>query len=197
MNDEPLRTLVGGTSLALGLPFLAGALAKLRDPARFLSVVQEYRLVPERLVPLVAVGLIMAELAVAVLLASGVAIAFTAMFASLLCLAFLAAVLINLGRHRTIPCGCFGGDEGISGRTVLRLLTMTGGGVFTCVGALVVREAHTLSDPSQFLGRAALGIPAALLGSWIVTLPELAELLVVQPNRRPVPSGTSEASATS
>lgn len=66
MDDDPLLTLVGVTSFALGLPFLAGAFAKLREPARFVSIVREYRLVPEQLVAFAAGGVVAAEVGVGV-----------------------------------------------------------------------------------------------------------------------------------
>lgn len=197
MDDEPLLTLVGATSFALGLPFFFGALAKLRDPGRFVSIVREYRLVPDQLASFVAGGVVAAELAVAALLASGLAIAISSTCATLLSLGFVGAVLINLRRRRAIICGCFGDDERISGRTVLRLLTMTGAGIFTSGAALAVHEVSALSDPSQFLRRAAIGVPIALLGRWIIAVPELAELAHVRLNRRQGLSDTREPRAAS
>lgn len=181
MVDEHFLPLIGGMSFALALPFGAAALRKLRHPVRFVAVVREYRILPDELGQFAAGSVIAAELAVAVLLVSGTAIAVASAGAALLCLGFLGAVLINLRRRRDIPCGCFGDDERISVRTVARLLVMTGASIATLAGALLARDLSLLSNASQLLGRAAVGVPIALLGSWIVTLPELTELRQGQP----------------
>jgi uncharacterized membrane protein YphA (DoxX/SURF4 family) len=193
MDDDVLLALVGGTSFALGLPFMIGAVAKLRDPGRFVSIIREYQLVPEQLLAVAAGGIIAAELGLAILLVSGIATAVVALSAALLSLVFLGAVLINLRRRRAIACGCFGDDERISGRTVLRLLTMTGAAIVTSLGALIAPETSALTDPSPFVGRAAIGIPIALFGWWLITLPQVADLADLQLKRRPVPSDASEA----
>lgn len=106
MVDEHLLPLVGGMSFALALPFGAAALWKVRHPVRFVAVVREYRVLPDELGYFAAGSVIAAELAVAVLLVSGTAVAVASAWAALLCLGFLGAVLINLRRRRDVRCGC-------------------------------------------------------------------------------------------
>jgi hypothetical protein len=82
--------------------------AKVTDLADFRSAVTNYRLLPTRLVPAVALTLPFAELAAAVLLALGILPGIIAGLLAVLLLSFAAAIAINLARGRSFDCGCAG-----------------------------------------------------------------------------------------
>jgi hypothetical protein len=92
---------------ALGLLFASAALHKLRDPRRFTATLAEYRLLPARLAPGAAVGVMVAECGIVVALVVWPAWG-AAAGAALLCL-YGSAIGVNLARgRRHIDCGCGG-----------------------------------------------------------------------------------------
>jgi len=113
--DATLRAL-------LALLLAGAALRKLAAPAGFRAAVHEYRIVPAAAVGAVSIGLVAAEIVLAVAL--GVPAlrraALTAVAALLL--VYAAAIAINLARGRAIDCGCGGPAAGrpISGWLVVR-----------------------------------------------------------------------------
>jgi uncharacterized membrane protein YphA (DoxX/SURF4 family) len=88
--------------------FFRAGFAKITDLADFRSAVTNYRLLPARLVPVIAVTLPFAELTAAVMLALGILPGIVASLLALLLLAFAAAIAINLARGRSFDCGCAG-----------------------------------------------------------------------------------------
>lgn len=105
MAADPLIFLV--VALALGTLFVVSGVKKLKDVAGFRQLLDNYRLLPAPLVPLVAIFLPLMELAVGALLIAGVQPSLAA--AGLLLLLYAAAMGINLLRGRShIDCGCFG-----------------------------------------------------------------------------------------
>lgn len=105
--SDPVVTRAIGATLSIVLLF--SALQKLRDPVVFAAAVENYRLLPDALVPIVARGLPLLELAAGVLLLFPE----TCILGGYLTLALLAAVTsavaINLNRGNTnIDCGCGG-----------------------------------------------------------------------------------------
>ncbi|RBY86906.1 DoxX family protein [Blastococcus sp. TF02A-26] len=100
-----------GTVLRVGLGVVwvvAGAL-KLPDPAAAERAVRAYQLAPEALVPLLAFGLPVLEIAVGLLLLAGVFVRPAAVVSALLLAGFTAAVASAWARGLSIDCGCFGG----------------------------------------------------------------------------------------
>lgn len=94
-------------ALALGLLFVASAVAKLRDPQAFVGTVANYRLLPMMLAAPAAWVVIGVELVVAVglFLQRGDALA----AAGLMLAGYAVAMGVNLLRGRThIDCGCLG-----------------------------------------------------------------------------------------
>jgi Methylamine utilisation protein MauE len=114
--DAALRT-------GLSVLFLAAAVHKLRDLARFRATLVEYHLLPPRLVPCGAIALVAAELGLAVtLVAPPLRTASLAAAAGLL-LIYGGAMAVNLARgRRHIDCGCAGpaARRPISGGLVAR-----------------------------------------------------------------------------
>ncbi len=113
--------------LALGLLFLVAAGHKLREPARFVATLADYRLLPARLAGIAAALVTGAELAVVAALAVRPP-AGRAGAAALLGL-YAGAVALNLARgRRHIDCGCTGpaARRPIGGWLVARNLLLAG-----------------------------------------------------------------------
>lgn len=107
----------------LGIVFLVAAVQKLRRPLSSVRTVAEYRLLPDRLAPLLAVGLIAVESFLAVAFLFNWMRSIAQVLALCVLVIFMAGVTINLRRGRRIPCGCFSaGGEPISARSVVRLV---------------------------------------------------------------------------
>lgn len=104
---DPVVTRAVAATLSIVL--LAGAWQKLSDPVVFSGAVENYRLLPDPLVPLVARGLPLLELAAGVLLLFPETCLLGGVLALLLLCSVTAAVAINLSRgNASIDCGCGG-----------------------------------------------------------------------------------------
>ena len=95
--------------LILAAVFAWSGLSKMADPDAAVRAVRAYQLLPEGLVKLFAWGLPFVELAVAVLLLTGIATRVTAVVASGLLLMFMFSIASAWARGLQIDCGCFGG----------------------------------------------------------------------------------------
>ena len=97
--------------LRLGLAgiFIYAGLIKLLDPRAFAHVIAQYDLIPEALLPLVAVGLPALELLAGVGLCFEVRGSLTLM--AILLLIFLVVLGYAVWHHLDIDCGCFTADE--------------------------------------------------------------------------------------
>jgi len=85
------------------------AVAKISDPDAAVRAVLAYQLLPEALVRPVAWGLPFAELALALLLAVGLATRLAAAVSAVLLGLFMIAIALAWARGLQIHCGCFGG----------------------------------------------------------------------------------------
>lgn len=104
---DPVVTRAIGAALSIVLLF--GALQKMRDPVVFAGAVENYRLLPEALVPLAARGLPLLELAAGLLLLFPETCLLGGYLALTLLAVVTAAVAINLLRgNASIDCGCGG-----------------------------------------------------------------------------------------
>jgi uncharacterized membrane protein YphA (DoxX/SURF4 family) len=95
--------------LVLGIVWVVAGLLKLPDPAAAERAVRAYQLAPEWLVPVLAFGLPVLEIAVGVLLLLGAFVRPAAVVSAVLLAGFTAAVASAWARGLTIDCGCFGG----------------------------------------------------------------------------------------
>lgn len=94
--------------LTLGLVFLAAALPKLADPPGFAKAIWAYDLfAPWSLNPL-ALVLPWLELLCGLALCLGLWVRAAATWVAVLLLSFSLALSINLARHHSVDCGCFG-----------------------------------------------------------------------------------------
>ena len=94
---------------ALAAVFIYGGVVKLFDPKAFAATISTYDLVPEALLPVVAIGLPIIE-AIA-----GVALIFNRIWGLHLMTALLAMFVFVLGYgvlgNLNVDCGCFGAEE--------------------------------------------------------------------------------------
>ncbi len=88
--------------------FLLAGLAKLPRRDEFERAVLNYDLLPRSAARIVGRWLPLGEVAAAVLLGVGVAIAPVTSFLAILLAVFIAAVALNLLRKKKMECGCFG-----------------------------------------------------------------------------------------
>lgn len=109
-----------GLRMYLGGVFLWSSVAKLASLWEFEQTVSVYGILPPALVGAFATVVAHAELALALCLILGLGLKTAARGSQLLLSVFIVAVVVNLARGRSIPCGCFGSAESISWRTVAR-----------------------------------------------------------------------------
>lgn len=156
--------LTRATADVLALVLLASAASKLRSAGalhQFAAVVVSYELLPRaiavawsRLVPVI-------ELAIAVILFTGMA-SYGALALIPLLGSFAVAVAINLIRGRSVACGCFGADEAITGRTLARLALLI-------TAALVVASIEPLQvGTSERLGAFFSAVLMIAAGMWLL-----------------------------
>ncbi len=172
--------------LLLGLVFLVAGLTKLRQPTQFVGALRAYELIPSILERPIAAAVLALEILVSVSFLTGWALSASVPAASVLLLAFAAAVGINLRRGRVVPCGCFGAvGERISPHTLARIGLLLVAGI----GLVAVRVA--ISDPLDavsLIGEGVYGLEdltytaasagfLLIFGMWLLRMPELAVVL--------------------
>ena len=152
----------------LGAVCLLAGLEKARAPRDFFGGVRQYRLVPERLAPVVGGLLIAAELGVGLVLVSGLAPAVAAIGAIALFGVFAAALAISLARSNRAPCHCFGASdvETISPLAFIRALALCGLAMAVLVFALADTAGIARGDV----------LPALLMAAGLVALTRLSGL---------------------
>jgi uncharacterized membrane protein YphA (DoxX/SURF4 family) len=95
--------------LVLGAVFLIAGALKAVDPQSSVAAVRAYRLLPSSFATIVGWGLPFAEIALGLLLLTGIATRIVAVATAILVLIFIAAVVSAAARGLSIDCGCFGG----------------------------------------------------------------------------------------
>ena len=130
--------------LLLATVWTWAALAKISDPDAAVRAVRAYQLLPEALVRPVAWGLPFAELALALLLAVGLATRLAAAGLAVLLGLFMVAIAAAWARGLQIHCGCFGGGgpaTGVDARDYLGELVRDAG--LLAVAALLAWQPHS------------------------------------------------------
>ena len=152
----------------LGAVCLLTGIEKARAPGDFVEGVRQYRLGPARFAPLAGWTLIAAELALGVLLVTGLVPALAALGAIVLFSVFAAALVVSLARSNTAPCHCFGASEveKISPVALARALALDG------VAAAVL--VFALQDTAS-IGRHEL-LPALLITTAFIAITRLSGL---------------------
>jgi hypothetical protein len=185
--------LLFALQLSLGLVFLIAAAPKLRHPKVFARGVVEYRVIPAPLAFALGIILIPIETWLAIAFATGWWIDTAIPVSFVVLTIFFIAVTINLRRKRPIACGCFGdASEEISLRTLVRLFLLMGavlivllGGGVSLASHLFAAEQATSDTAIVFALSLILAIFLLLIGSWVLSLPEL--LSIATPRLRSIP----------
>ena len=94
----------------VGFIFIYASLDKIAAPAYFAGTIQNYQLLPDALINLVAIILPWLELICGVLLLTGIWHRSAALIVSFLMIAFIIAITSVIIRGLDIECGCFGSD---------------------------------------------------------------------------------------
>jgi uncharacterized membrane protein YphA (DoxX/SURF4 family) len=154
------RWVSTGLRIAVGAVFIFSGLTKVADIDGTIRAVRAYQLLPETIVPSVGSGLPVLELALAVLLITGLLIRPAAVITTVLCSAFFIGVASAWARGLQIQCGCFG-NGGLTAHPVpgyVRELVLNGLMVAAC-SWLIRRPASRWSldsalglrvDPAEF-----------------------------------------------
>jgi len=143
---RPVRVLpwVGtAVRLLLGVVWVVAGLAKLPDPAGAERAVRAYQLAPEELVPALAFGLPVVEIAIGVLLVLGAFVRPVAVASALLLAGFTAAVASAWARGLTIDCGCFGGGGQVDADQTAYLGEIVRDAALLCGSLLLVARPRT------------------------------------------------------
>jgi uncharacterized membrane protein YphA (DoxX/SURF4 family) len=93
--------------IAVGAIFVAAALPKIADPPSFAHMIYNYRILPGGLINISALAMPWVELLAGIALILGVWTRPARWIVTLLLVAFMIAISINLGRDNAIDCGCF------------------------------------------------------------------------------------------
>jgi uncharacterized membrane protein YphA (DoxX/SURF4 family) len=88
--------------------FLRAALSKITNMKDFRLAVENYRILPHVLVPVVAFCLPFAEGVASILLMAGILVSPVAALLASLLVIFAAAIAVNLANGRVFDCGCMG-----------------------------------------------------------------------------------------
>ncbi len=100
--------LVGLCRIAVGLVFIAAALAKIGDPGAFATQIHHFRLAPVAFENSIAVLLPWIELLTGLALVLDVRARSGAWLAAAMMAVFTLAVASAVARHLDFECGCFG-----------------------------------------------------------------------------------------
>jgi uncharacterized membrane protein YphA (DoxX/SURF4 family) len=148
-GDDYVTWIYHGLRLALAGVFIYAGFIKLLDPRTFAHAIAQYDLVPEGLLPLVAIGLPGLELLAGLGLILEVRGSLTVI--GVLLLIFLVILGFAVWQNLDIDCGCFTGDEldaQHSVKTALwRDLIMIGVTLFLC------RRRRSRSPQSLWVGK--------------------------------------------
>lgn len=107
--------------LVLGAVFIYAAYVKLRDPWQLFAMsIDSYRILPLNLVEIAARVIPWMELALGLLLITGIWLQVSGSIVSLLLLTFFGLMVRAYAKGMEISCGCFGPGEVISWKTLLR-----------------------------------------------------------------------------
>jgi hypothetical protein len=116
---------------AMAAIFIRAGLVKLANLREFQLAVANYRILPPRLVPAVALGVPAGEVAGGALLLLGVAPGIASAVLAALLVCFSAAIGLNLIRGRIFDCGC-------GGRTVPQVISWRHVAVNVVLAALAI-----------------------------------------------------------
>jgi uncharacterized membrane protein YphA (DoxX/SURF4 family) len=120
-SSRVLRAVALALRIALGAVFVYAAWTKLREPWELFAMsIDAYKVLPYWAVLVVARTLPWAEMLIGLALMAGRWLRLSAAAASLLLLVFFGLMVRAYAKGMQIDCGCFGGGDTISVRTLAR-----------------------------------------------------------------------------
>jgi hypothetical protein len=176
MSSEVLLVI----QLAIGALFLRSSIGKGAHPGEFIDGLANYRLLPRRLVPSVAVAIILLEAAIGTAHLSGVRLEWAAPASVGLLLAFACAMWLALRRGEPVRCMCFGAglEDNVSKRSFIRLALLGAAQVIvwsSLLGGAQPQSPLTLPARQLLLILAYVAL-VLTLGSWTVSLDDFITL---------------------
>jgi protein-disulfide isomerase/uncharacterized membrane protein YphA (DoxX/SURF4 family) len=144
--------------VALAAVWAWASLAKISEPRTFLRAVRAYDATPEWLSKLIAYGLPMLELTLAVLLLIGLIVRYAATASAVLLVIFLIGVLQASARGIKIECGCFGGGGGTTGSTSYTLDILRDLGLLVLAAFLILWPLTKLSVDGWIISTEAVPV---------------------------------------
>jgi uncharacterized membrane protein YphA (DoxX/SURF4 family) len=140
-SSKLARILLVVLRVALGAIFVYAAWVKLRDPWQLFAMsIDSYRILPLGAVELAAHVIPWAELAVGLMLISGLWLRISGSIVSLVLLTFFVLMLRAYAKGMAIDCGCFGPGEIISWKTLLRDGTLVAAALLVTTMAFLNRS---------------------------------------------------------
>jgi uncharacterized membrane protein YphA (DoxX/SURF4 family) len=131
---NPRRLMLIAFRVFMGAVFVYAAYTKLRDPwMLFAMSIDAYGLLPQWAVLLVARTLPWFELALGIVLITGVCLRYASVAGAALLGSFFTIMLVSYLRGLQIDCGCFGPGEALGVKTLIR-----DGGLLAVAVALAV-----------------------------------------------------------
>ncbi len=109
------------TRLLLGAVFIAASIDKMAHPAEFATIVSNYRILPARLINIVAIVLPWLEAVLGLFILCGWWLSGAIVLANLLLLVFFGALAQAVARGIDINCGCFSVKAAASPHTLWNL----------------------------------------------------------------------------
>jgi uncharacterized membrane protein YphA (DoxX/SURF4 family) len=104
--------LVSFLRIALGVVFIAASLDKIENPQSFADNIANYRVLPYKLINLVALTMPWLEIVTGFFLVLGIWVRANAILVSGMLVVFSLAIIQALLRNLDISCGCFSTDPG-------------------------------------------------------------------------------------
>ncbi|HJQ01028.1 MAG TPA: MauE/DoxX family redox-associated membrane protein [Jatrophihabitans sp.] len=144
--------------LGLAAVWAWASLAKIRDPRTFLRAVRAYDATPEWLSKVIAYGLPMLELTLAILLLIGLIVRYAAAASAVLLLIFLVGLIEAAARGIKLECGCFGGGGGTTGSTSYTLDILRDIGLLILAAFLILWPLTKLSVDGWIISTEAVPV---------------------------------------
>jgi uncharacterized membrane protein YphA (DoxX/SURF4 family) len=132
--------------IVIGLIFLASGSSKLDAGFEFLHTVSGYEMLGWQAAIIVAAGLPWLELTLGAVLVVGITSEAALWLSTMLAIVFVIACTSAWHRNLSIPCGCFGSSEAISGETVLRSWIVLALSTTTLLSSVKLHS-HQLVEP--------------------------------------------------
>jgi len=130
------RRVVFILRILLGIIFVYAAYTKLRQPwLLFAMSIDAYQLLPEWAVLATARVLPWLELAIGLLLLTGMALPYVSLIASVILAVFFGIMALSFGKGMGIDCGCFGVGEALTAKSLARDGALLSSAIVLCVMA--------------------------------------------------------------